>query len=167
MHLFNANEKLKKYNTVNEIIEDYYVVRLEYYKKRREYLIETYENELVYISNKAKFITDILSGLIDLRRMKNDMIVQLLIDKKYHMKDNDNFEYLIGMPMKSVSEENVNKLWNELDKKEYELNKLKKTTKELMWLNELAALKDKYIEFSNISEKKNKISKSKKNLLIE
>ena len=37
---------------------------------------------------------------------------------KYDMKKDDNFAYLINMPMNSVSKENVNKLMDEKKSKE-------------------------------------------------
>ena len=38
MHLYNSQGKIKKYNSVKEILEEYYIVRLEYYQKRKDYL---------------------------------------------------------------------------------------------------------------------------------
>jgi DNA topoisomerase-2 len=35
MNLFNASDRLRKYNSVTEIIDDYYITRLEYYEKRK------------------------------------------------------------------------------------------------------------------------------------
>ena len=36
MHAFNHEEKLRKYNTTQEIIDDYYAIRIQYYKIRKE-----------------------------------------------------------------------------------------------------------------------------------
>ena len=46
MHLFDSNEKLKQYTSVELIIEDYYHIRYSYYQKRKEYLITKLGNEL-------------------------------------------------------------------------------------------------------------------------
>jgi DNA topoisomerase-2 len=52
----------------------------------------------------------------------------------------DSYNYLIKMPMDSVSKENVDKLLKEeKDLKKY-LDELKSTTLEKMWLNELTEL---------------------------
>ena len=40
MHLFDSNEKLKKYSKVEEIIDDYYDVRLEGYVKEKSILLK-------------------------------------------------------------------------------------------------------------------------------
>ena len=40
MHMFNAECKLHKYNDVNEIIDDFFSVRMALYQKRKDYLVK-------------------------------------------------------------------------------------------------------------------------------
>ena len=111
MHLFDQNEQLKLYKTAEEIIEAYYDVRYRTYVERKDYLIKKHETELVTLSNKAKYITEVLNGTIDLRRKKKDAIRSMLTEKQYAIIDEDeDYKYLVKMPMDSVSEENVEKL---------------------------------------------------------
>ncbi len=49
--------------------------------------------------------------------------------------------------MDSVTEENVEKLLKERGAKETELETIKSTTINKMWLNELEVLKDQYVEY--------------------
>ena len=56
MHLFDKNERLKKYDTPESIIIEYYSIRLEYYNKRKLYLIDKLSKELDLLSNKARYI---------------------------------------------------------------------------------------------------------------
>ena len=58
MYLFNNKEQLKKYNSPEEIIDDYYDTRLEYYKIRKEFLLNKLNSDLKLISNKTRFIND-------------------------------------------------------------------------------------------------------------
>jgi DNA topoisomerase-2 len=51
MHLFNAEDKLKKYENVTEIIDDYYKTRYEMYQTRKDYMIVALEKELILLSN--------------------------------------------------------------------------------------------------------------------
>ena len=146
MHLFDANEKLRKYEKIEDIINEFYEIRLKFYDKRRKFIIDNLERELVYISNKSRFINDNLNGKIDLRRKKNALIIEMLREMKYEMKNEDNYAYLINMPMNSVSLENIEKLMREKDQKEQELNKMKGTTIQKLWIDELSILKEKYLE---------------------
>jgi DNA topoisomerase-2 len=148
MNLFNHEDKLTKYGSVSEIIDDYYGVRLEHYDDRKEYMINEIEKCIKVLSNKSRYIKELLNDTIDLRKKKKDEIVNMLVCKNYEEIDGDNeFKYLVKMPMDSVSEENVNKVMNELGEKTEELERIKETTIEQMWLYELEMLETEYIEY--------------------
>ena len=142
MHLFNEAEKLTKYHNEKEIIDNYFPIRLEYYQKRKNYQVVTLEKELQLLGNKATYITENLNGTIDLRNKKKTSIIDMLMDKCYDTIDDDNeYKYLLKMPMDSVSAENVNKIIQEKKNKELELEKLKAMSIESIWLKELDELK--------------------------
>ena len=142
MHLFNHEEKLSKYEEIEDILNAYVPVRLDYYQKRKDYQIQTLERELKLLSNKAKYIQENLDGTIDLRNKKKDLIIKMLEDKEYDKIDGDNdFKYLLKMPMDSVSEENAEKIKLDKENKEKEMETLKSTTIQEIWLRELSQLK--------------------------
>lgn len=141
MYLFDADDKLRKYETVEDIIKDYYKTRVKMYRQRIEYIVDVLQKELCLLSNKAKYIIENLEGTIDLRRKKKQQIIDLLIAKKYDMLEDDTeFKYLVKMPMDSVSEENVAKIMNQKGDKEAELAKYQKMKPTSLWLSELKEL---------------------------
>ena len=73
--LFDADDKLKKYESVEEIIKDYYSCRIKMYRERIDYIINNLKNELCHLSNKAKYILENLEGTIDLRKKKKQEII--------------------------------------------------------------------------------------------
>jgi DNA topoisomerase-2 len=146
MHLFNAEDKLKKYEKVEHIIDDYYETRLQLYQTRKEFMIKALEKELMVLSNKSKYIREILENTIDLRKKKSEEVTKMLKDKAYDAID-DEYKYLTRMPMDSVTEENVDKLNKEHENKKSELESVKNTTKYQMWLSELETLKSEYLEY--------------------
>ena len=152
MHLFDAEDKLKKYEKVEHIIDDYYETRLQLYQTRKEYMIQSLEKELLVLSNKAKYIKEILDGSIDLRKKKSDEVFNMLKEKGYDTMEGE-YKYLTRMPMDSVTEENVEKLNNEHEHKKAELESVKKTTKYQMWLTELELLKEEYLEYKENRER--------------
>ena len=164
MHLFNEKEQLRKYDSVYEIIDSYYIVRYDYYAKRKQYIILKLENELKHLSNKARFIQYNLDDKIDLRKKTKDEIHKLMVGFKFDLGENSDFNYLIKMPMDSVSKENVEKLLKEHELKKAELEIINVSTLENMWLKELEQLKIAYIEFLGQNTKtEDKSKKSKKN----
>jgi DNA topoisomerase-2 len=153
MNLFNADDKLTKYESVTEIIDDYYDTRIHYYEDRKEYLIDTLEKELLVLHNKSRYILEILNDTIDLRKKKKIEIITILEEKEYNVIDDDNeYKYLIKMPMDSVSDENVQRLNNEYMKKQEELDNIKNTSTQQMWLNELQLLEEEYNNYLNERE---------------
>ena len=168
MNMFDANEKLKKYSSAEEIIDDYYGIRLEYYEKRKAYIVNALRRELLVLSNRARYITELLDDTIDLRRKTNKMLTALLKERKYDLyiagKDKDQevsgdsnsssdaddengYKYLLKLPMDSVSEENVARLLAEKEKKEKELSELGSKSLEQLWQNDLEELEAEYTKF--------------------
>ena len=151
MHLFGPDDKLKKYDTVCEIIDDYFITRLQLYQVRKDYLIKALTSELIVLTNKVNYIKEVLEGTIDLRRKKKEEVSQMLIDKKYNMIDDDSdFKYLTRLPMDSVAEENVERLEKEHQQKTLELECVKTTTIQQMWLSELNKLEHEYLNYKDI-----------------
>jgi len=148
MHLFDAQDKLKKYESVQEIIDDYFGTRLELFQTRKDYLILALQKELNVLQNKVRYITELLEGTIDLRRMKKEAIREMMENKSYDWIDGDHdYKYLIKMSMDSVSDENVEKLQKEFLQKQKELADIMGTTPQSMWLQELQLLEQQYAEY--------------------
>jgi len=166
MNLFNYEDKLKKYDSVEEIIDDYFDIRLDYYEERKNFMIDALEKELLVLSNKAKYIKELLDGTIDLRKKKKQEISKMLLENNYNIIDDDEeFKYLVKMPMDSVSDENVEKLLKDHKEKQDELERIKHTTIQQMWLSELEILENEYQEYQKEREQAQlgeiKISKKK------
>ena len=173
MHLFDYNDKLKKYENVKEIIDDYYIKRIELYNIRKEYQLKILKEELLILSNKARFIQENLEDLIDLRKKTNQENENKLLERKYD-KIEDSYKYLLKLPMDSVSTENFDKMMKEKENKEYVIKKLEKLKDREIWMIELLELRDKYKEFrqtrdniqkgiiENIKDGKKKLLKVKK-----
>ena len=154
MHLFDADDKLQKYEKVSDIIDAYYDVRLKLYQTRKNYLIDAIEKELVLLSNKAKYIKENLEGTIDLRKKKKEQVLEMLESKGYDIIDDDSdYKYLTKMPMDSVTEENVEKLLTEKGNKEAELATIKGTTINKMWNSELDNLLEQYLEYKEVRQR--------------
>ena len=143
MHLFDADCRLNKYTSVEDIIDKFYDVRLKTYQKRKDALVEAMQHLLVKLSNRAKYIQATLSGQIDLRRKTNQQVEELLMSMEYDKIDND-YKYLIKMPMDSVTDEHVAKIMREYAETQYELAILLETPLHIMWIRELDAFDKEY-----------------------
>ena len=139
MHLFDAERKLHKYGSIEEIIDAFFVTRLDVYHKRKAALVAAMRALLVRLSNRARYILEVLSGVVDLRKKTNQQVVEMLEGFRYDKIEGD-YKYLIKMPMDSVTEEHVAKIVQEKADTERELEALLGTTVEQIWLRELEHL---------------------------
>lgn len=146
MHMFNRDCKLRKYASVEEIIDEFYDVRLDLYGKRKQYMLNELQHKLLKLSNRARYILATLDGSVDLRRKNATVVHDLLTSMEFALIDGD-FKYLIKMPMDSVTQENVDKIMKEKGDAEKELEILQKTKLETMWLSELDTLKSQYEKY--------------------
>jgi DNA topoisomerase-2 len=108
--------------------------------------------ELRVLSNKARYIQELLDGSIDLRRKRGDELTSMLQSKGYdaisqgdRSECGGDYKYLLKLPMDSVSEENVHKLLKEKGQKELCHATLKGTSIEQLWLADLAELRAEYV----------------------
>jgi len=143
MHLFDKDCKLKKYDNVSQIIDDYFEVRLNTYVLRKAHLVKEMNKVLCKLTNKARFISCILDDTIDLRR-KDEQTIDAMLETFRFDKLDDSFDYLIKLPMNTVSKENVEKLLKEKGDVEVELAELERTTVQQIWLAELEKFEKEY-----------------------
>jgi DNA topoisomerase-2 len=168
MHLYSPQGYIKKYNNIEEIMRDYYEVRLNIYIKRREYQLNILEFELNMISYKVKFILMIINKEIDINNKKKVDIESILIKNnfpKLGKTKNDNnisYDYLLTMPIYNLTFEKIEELNKQEKDKETEYNILKNKTINNMWLEELDLLEEKYIKFINKKIDNTNITKLKK-----
>lgn len=145
MNLFDHNDKLKHYNEVYEICDDFICARLDYYEKRRLHLIQILKEEMEVLKNKCNYINELLNDTLDLRKKTNHYICDILEKKKY-TKINDSYNYLIKMSMDSVCQENVDSLNKQFNEKQSEYDKMWNTSHKDIWKDELEQLK-KVLQF--------------------
>lgn len=146
MHLFDKDFKLRKYLTVHDIVDAFYDVRIDTYAKRKEHMILQLRTSLYKLSNKVLYIQQVLNDTIDLRRKNTSQIDDLLIANKLGKIDGS-YDYLIKMPMNSVSQENIDKLLKEKGDNELQLQELQDTTVQNMWLKELEIFEAQYNKY--------------------
>ena len=168
MHMFDSNIKLHKYNSIEEIIDDFYTIRLSTYQKRKDHLVADMEKKLIKLSNRARYIQETLASNIDLRRKTAEQVTALLTGMKFALYDGD-YKYLVKMPMDSVTQENVANIMKEKADTEMELAELKGTSLEKMWSRELDELEKHYDIYKKKREtiQAGSISVEKKKMVIK
>ncbi|CAB4268140.1 unnamed protein product [Prunus armeniaca] len=78
MHLFDPKGVIKKYDTPEQILEEFFHLRLEFYEKRKKVLLDNLEMELLKLENKVRFILAVVNGeIIVSNRRRADLFLEL------------------------------------------------------------------------------------------
>lgn len=139
MMLFTDGE-IRKFQSIDEIIDEFFGKRLLDYKERKNLEISLLEDKKNILSNKAKFIKLIIDKKIIINNRKKSLIEKDLI-KNSISKANSSYDYLLRMPIYSLTKEKYDDLLKQLKMVDNEYKTLKKTKIEKIWLSDLDNLK--------------------------
>lgn len=141
MHAFNSKGVITKYATLNDILKEYATVRLSLYETRRLHQIQSLRNELPYHTHVVRFIRDQIADT-PVVRMKNKTeaeCVSLFAANGYPLIDGS-YEYLLRLPVRSFTREQIAKHDGHLAELSATLATLDATRAAEMWLSELSAV---------------------------
>jgi DNA gyrase/topoisomerase IV subunit A len=163
--LYDKDDRIKKYSCVNDILKEFYFVRLKAYTTRKNYYLDKYKKELDALKWKMKFIEEVLDDKIVVYRKKRDEIIAQLTKKKYPILDNDSkYDYLLSLPIHSFTYEKIEELKEKITNKEEEIHELDSKDEKELWEEELNELREAYVKeynpiATNVSKTIAKVSK--------
>jgi len=148
MHLYSEKGAIKKYTTVSEIVKEWAKVRLDKYDERKKYQIKMLEKDYNILSEKIRFILDVIAGKIIIMNKKISEITDRLVELKYKKisKDEDGeedvggYNYLLKMPISQLTYDRKIILEKEVDDLNKKLNEIRNTSIEQIWKRELNEL---------------------------
>ena len=129
-------------------MREYCKVRLELYQKRKAYQLNELEESIKIISAKCRFILDIIDENVIIQKRTKDNIIQQLSEKDYPLI-NESYDYLLRLPIYTLSQEEIDKLMKEKGELEEDYKDLQETTIKDMWLLELTVFQKFYKKFLN------------------
>lgn len=80
---FDTQGRIRKYESPEEIMEEYFNFRMAMYAKRREHWLKVYHTAYRKLKNQYRFIQEIIDGKFVVSRKKKAVLVQELRDRKY------------------------------------------------------------------------------------
>lgn len=138
----DENGKLKIFDNSQDIVKYFVKFRVKYYEKRKKYLLSKLDRENKILSNKIKFIKAILDKKLKINNKKKSDIIKSL-DKMDIDKIDRSYDYLLRMPIFSLTKELFDKLKKDLKVKKEEIKKIKATKPKDMYIKDLNDLKKK------------------------
>ncbi|XP_053322154.1 DNA topoisomerase 2-beta [Spea bombifrons] len=83
MVLFDHMGCLKKYETVQDILKEFFDLRLHYYGLRKDWLIGMLGAEAARLNNQARFILEKIQGKITIENKSRRDLIQMLVQKGF------------------------------------------------------------------------------------
>jgi len=185
---FDGQGRIHKYETPLDIMEEFYHIRLAFYEKRKQYLLNEMQKELEKLSNQSRFVQMIIDGkLVVSKKKKSVLVAELhklnfkpipkLADAKKQgetedaLEDDDDsedaapgandFDYLLGMAIWSLTQERVEKLLKQIGDKETEIDALIKLSPKDLWTKDLDELLEEWHTQLQVEATRAKKSKGK------
>jgi DNA topoisomerase-2 len=143
MHLFDSKGKIQKYSNVNDIIKEFFNVRLEYYKKRKDYLVKHYKELSDIAESKMRFIMAIIDDRLKVFKRKKKEI-EIDLERLKFIKTKESYNYLTELPIHSFTEEKIEELKKHNKELKNKLDFLDENEADDLWLSDL----EDYIKIS-------------------
>jgi DNA gyrase/topoisomerase IV subunit A len=135
--------KLKIFEKSVEIIEYFVNFRLTYYHKRKQFLLDKLNKELKILSNRGRFIKAIIDEKLKVNNVSKSKIIEGIELLKLEKID-DSYDYLLRMPIYSLTKEMYEKLKEDFVSKKEEIRKMEETDPKDMYIDDLSELKKKF-----------------------
>merc|ERR1719272_1619186 len=128
-------------------MKEFATIRLKFYDLRKKYLVHKLTLEKELLGNRARFIGMIIAKKLHINNRKKSDIVKDLSRLKFRKFGDTSaprtgYEYLLVMHIISLTMERKQELEKLLALKTAELNKLKKTTIQALWTEDLDRLEE-------------------------
>ncbi|KAK8255374.1 DNA topoisomerase II [Phyllosticta capitalensis] len=184
---FDAQGRIQKYATELDILEEFYHVRLKFYEKRKQYMLDEMSKDLNKLTNQARFIQMIIDNKLVVSKKKKMVIVAELqklgfspipkneakkqgeeeevVDEDDSEEDKEaganDFDYLLGMAIWSLTQERVEKLLRQIGDKEIEIDELIKKSPKDLWGTDLDEFVEEWETQERLAENEAKESRKK------
>jgi len=135
--------KLMIFENTSDIIKYFVDFRLDYYHKRKQFLLDKLNRELTILSNRGRFIKAIIDGKLKVNNVSKSVIIEGIEAMKLEKID-DSYDYLLRMPIYSLTKEMYEKLKEDFISKKEEIKILEETDPKDMYILDLSELKKKF-----------------------
>jgi DNA topoisomerase-2 len=138
MHAFNHKGIITKYDTLNDILHEFYDVRLDLYEKRRQHQLKVISEKLPYHDNVVRFIKDQISDKpkVVLKKKSLKECDEILKQNQYELI-NDSYDYILSLPVSAFTLEKIKKHEDDRIHLKVQQEDLEKTNASQLWLADL------------------------------
>ena len=146
MHAFDEEGNIRLYTDAAEIEAAHFKARFSAYGRRREHLIKVLEHETTLLSEKVRFMLLKADGTIRVENVGFDEVIKSIESHGFSRLGPTigsaaaSFDYIVSIKLFDFTSQNVQRLQGTCDGKKRELQAMRNTTVQEMWLKDLASL---------------------------
>jgi DNA topoisomerase-2 len=155
LHLYNNSNTIQKFQNIYEIMDIHFQVRKNLYAQRKASILYEIKNKMSILEAKINFINEIINETINIYKNTKINIIKQLYDKNYLLihnnvinkisdfdfeNINNEYDYLIKLPIYSLSKDKIDEIEKELEKLNNDYYTLFNKTIEEIWIKELDEL---------------------------
>ena len=156
IHLYTKDGAIKKYDTIYQVIDDHYYVRLNMYQKRKDYQLETLTKDIQLLESKMRFIESVIDEKIQVYKKSKQSIIDALKSFEFPFYEDNcivdyeekeitsEYNYLLNLSVYSFTLEKVEELKENILKHKNEFDELEKKDIKDIWREELDNFEEAY-----------------------
>ncbi len=144
MCCFDPHMNIVKYDTIGDILEQFYVNRLDSYEVRRQQQISTLKDQMEELQAKWNFVKAIVEGRLKLMNEEDDIVLKGLLKLGLPPRSDREapetlgaFEYLLKMRVDRIKKTSVDEAASDVQATKKKLVELESTSSASIWAKEL------------------------------
>jgi DNA topoisomerase-2 len=157
MTLYDPQGHLKKYESTDDILKEFYMVRLTFYMKRKAYMLKYLKRLLDICAAKVRFIEEIMDKTLDIM-YKDDAVVEKMLEERNYPRfgiekedlelgaenHDKSYDYLLHMQIRTFTKSKLDALRKDHQEKEGEHRALEEKSEITLWKDDLSEFKVEY-----------------------
>jgi DNA topoisomerase II len=139
MHLFDPAGRIKKYDTVLDILKEFCTLRLEFYKLRKAHELKKLRESAAVLEEKLKFTLGVCSKHIQVFQRSRAQLVED-IERYGLVKIRGSYEHLLTIPIYHFTHDKVQELREAVKSAEESREALEKVGLSALWVKDIKNL---------------------------
>ena len=155
MHCFDFDGTIRKFDTIGDIMEQYFARRIIGYDERKEALLAALEAQLIELRAKLKFVRAILADELVIARQTDERIVEQLLALELPALSDASaaesvkgYDYLLRMRIDRIKQSAVDELEREAAAAEAAYEELEGKTPEDLWMEDLEEFEEAWVAYA-------------------
>lgn len=144
LNCIDENNRIREFKDIKEILDAFIDIRLDFYGRRKTYLLNKYMEEIQLDVSKYVWCKGVIDETIQIKNKKRDDIIKQLEKTDKIVQNYGSYNYLLNMPLSSITKEKMAELAEKIKSLKELIKETQKQTIEEMWLADLEEIEKEF-----------------------